>query len=472
VLVGCATWPDATLGRVRTWGELVGLAADAGRLWWRFLPRLLLFHWCGVALHRVFLQTAAGFGANAKVTANLFFAMALVATASGTIFMIHALGPGLAHFRARVAAYRATPPADPPPPEPPANPAVDPVVPADVAAWRTGLQTLSVTIGPFLAIASVWGLVEAELRNLLVLNAKNYGTTARSAWSFDLTDVGFFVMLAAATYLTRALVLWYAAARRRARRRAGRSGHTGGSLGLAFGSVYLEGLYVYLFFVVALVLLRRLRDWLGDRVLAHWLADAWHWLTGLLPRILDIDLPEVVRAAGRWIVEVLVPAGNVGVLLPLLWLALTANVFGWRDLRLRDLMALPAVARYAARLRPDGTLPLTGRLVKSATGDLRTKYLPVLTSLRMLLRAGPRLLGAYLVLVTAVSAVGGLLGSLARVLVGPVDPDRWAQTQPFVDLAIGTVVAPLLVAIYGAAFDRCLSLVPEEAVSVRLQRVD
>ena len=70
---------------MRTWGEVTALVRAAARLWWRFLPQLLLWFWVGYAVNRLSLQTAAGFGASAKVSANIAFGMALIATAGATI---------------------------------------------------------------------------------------------------------------------------------------------------------------------------------------------------------------------------------------------------------------------------------------------------------------------------------------------------------------------------------------------------
>lgn len=146
-------------------------------------------------------------------------------------------------------------------------------------------------------------------------------------------------------------------------------------------------------------------------------------------------------------------------------------MFGWWDLRLRDIAAVPMLRRTTSRLAPDGPMSLLGWAVKMGSSDLRTKYLPVATSLRMLLRSGPRLLGAYLVLATLVASASTLVESLLLVAIDPVGVDRWSQTEPFVGLAIGSLFTPVLVALYAAAFDRCLSVVPEASVPMREARL-
>jgi hypothetical protein len=452
---------------MRTWAEVTALVRATGRLWWRFLPQLLLWFWVGYAVHRLSLQTAAGFGANAKVTGNIFVGLALIATAGGTILMIHALGPGLLEFRARLRRFRRTPPHSV------GERAAVPPIPTDVAAWRSGLDTLSVTIGPFLAIYSVWGMVEGEIRDLVVANAKNYGTTATASYSIDLGDTRFYLLMTAGTWAVRQVVLGVQRlAQRRARQRPGPRGPGGTGLGLTFLGVLLEGLWVYLFFVLAGIVVRDVGDWLRSRVVAGWLAEQWVRITDLLPVILNIHLPELVRALARWLGGTLLPAAGHGLLLPLLWLALTATVFGWRELRLRDIAAVPVLRRTTSRLAPSGSMSLLGWAVKVGSSDLRTKYLPVANSLRMLLRSGPRLLGAYLVLVTVVATASRIVESLLRVRHRSGRGRPVAQTEPFVGLAIGSLFTPVLIALYAAAtFDRCLSVVPEAAVPMREARI-
>lgn len=202
------------------WAELSGLTRASAALWWRFLPRLLLWFWLGYAVHALCVQSAAAFGADAKVTGNIFFGVALIATGGGTLLMLHALGPGLTEFRRRLARFRRTPPSSP------GETGPVPAIPTDVAAWRGGLDTVAVTIGPFLAIYSVWGMVGDEVLGLFVTNAKNYGTGSVDKWSIDLTDTRFYVLTAAAVWAVRLVVL---AAARLVRRRATTEGPVPGS---------------------------------------------------------------------------------------------------------------------------------------------------------------------------------------------------------------------------------------------------
>ena len=145
-------------------------------------------------------------------------------------------------------------------------------------------------------------------------------------------------------------------------------------------------------------------------------------------------------------------------LLPLLWLALTATVLGWPDPRAGRLEQLRA--RVADRTRtPTARLALgAGALL---TSDLQTKYLPVLRALRFVLTAGWRFVLAYLILATAVTTARGwgVLG-LER-LVGPQSSTGTLAWWAVTNLVEGLLFTTLAVAVYVAAYTRVRSLTAE-----------
>ena len=150
----------------------------------------------------------------------------------------------------------------------------------------------------------------------------------------------------------------------------------------------------------------------------------------------DLTLPEALHALVEWLTRTLVPGVWTAVLLPLMWLALTAVVFGRREIDARTVAAgtLAEVAhdRLVPRWRTGRWRSLLHRAGLLVTGDLRTKYLPVLHAFRLLWATGPAFLAAYLVVATAVeTARSWAILSLARLL-GPRDPSvalawSWAE---------------------------------------------
>jgi hypothetical protein len=126
-------------------------------------------------------------------------------------------------------------------------------------------------------------------------------------------------------------------------------------------------------------------------------------------------------------------------------------VLGWPDPRAPRLDRIRAAVVDRART-PTARLALgVGRLL---TGDLQTKYLPVLRALRLVLTAGWRFVLAYLVLATAVTTARGwgVLG-LERLL-GPQSPTGTLAWWAVTNLAEGLVFTTLAVAVYVAAYVR------------------
>ena len=175
----------------------------------------------------------------------------------------------------------------------------------------------------------------------------------------------------------------------------------------------------------------------------------------------DLTLPRVVAEVGHWFWHSLLPGVGTAILLPLVWLALTATVFGWQQRSARDLVAGTPLEGHATRVterlsRGRHTAPWRAgrRSLDILTGDLRTKYLPVVHALRLVIRAGPRFLGAYLVLATLLATLQDISAPLIDVAVGPQSVAVSLATQPISDLAVDLVFTTLSVALYVAAVDR------------------
>ncbi len=145
-------------------------------------------------------------------------------------------------------------------------------------------------------------------------------------------------------------------------------------------------------------------------------------------------------------------------LLPLMWLALTATVYGWREFRARDVLAGTRAQARIERLERGADIRWV-RLALLASDDLRTKYLPVAQAFRLILRAGPRLVGAYVLLATVISLLDNLAAVGLTVLVGPRSPAVSLLLDPLSTLVVGLVITCISVALYAAAFDRALDAV-------------
>ena len=110
---------------------------------------------------------------------------------------------------------------------------------------------IGVTIGPFLAVYALWGLVEEQVRGIYFVNIALLGSAGGDEWSVDLRRVRFYVVLAVVAWVLRQLV---AGLSRRLR-----------ATWLLFPGILLEGLWVFASFLALTAATSRLLDWLRTR---------------------------------------------------------------------------------------------------------------------------------------------------------------------------------------------------------------
>ncbi len=394
--------------------EVLRLAADAGRLWVAVFTRMGCWFLAGFSVSLLANYASVLLGGVSTIAATVVFVLGLVGLVAALVLTIDAAGRPSTSSGLR-DEYR--------------------------------LDLLARTVGPFLAVYAVWGLVEDEVSELFVVNVALQGQGGYETWSVNLARTWLYVGLAVAAWILRRLLGLFA---RRVNPRA-----------LLLPSVLVEGVWVVASLLALFTLVRRGLDWLQERVVWQWLRTAGQEVLAALPDLrlpFDLTLPEAVAAAAGWVWSVLLPGLSTGVLLPLLWLALTATVLGWPDPQASRLDQLRARVLDRART-PAARLALgTGRLL---TSDLQTKYLPVLRALRFVLTAGWRFVLAYLILATAVTTARGwgVLG-LER-LVGPQPATGTLAWWAVTNLAEGLVFTTLAVAVYVAAYARVGSLTAE-----------
>jgi hypothetical protein len=411
---------------VRTVAELVSLVRSAGALWWRFLSRMTFWYALGFLAHQLGNYVSVLLGARHNVTATLVFVVGLVGLVAALVLTIQSCVPAV---RGRQAVDGALGPA---------------------GEQESRLEVLSMTLGPFLAVYALWGLIADEVSSLFIVNIMLTGLGGVDEWSVNLRWIRFYLILALVAWLVRQLL---AAINRHAY-----------SAWLLAPTIVAEGLWVVASFLAAFGLGRRALVWLEARQIWQDARERWYQLLGWLPDLrlpFDLTLPRAVAAAVDWVWATLLPGLATAVLLPLVWLALTATVFGRRRFTARGVVAgtglQPPVDRWGRRLTRPAATPL-GRLAVGTgnllTADLRTKYVPVLHALRWTLGAGARFLGAYLVVAAVVQALPRFSYAAVDRLVGPQGQSDYLARQPVTDFAIGWLATTLAVAVYVAAFVR------------------
>lgn len=212
-----------------------------------------------------------------------------------------------------------------------------------------------------------------------------------------------------------------------------------------------------------------LQLWASDRVFSAWWDTAW----GAVNSVIHLDLPAFVQQSWQVFVDVVWPVLSVGVLRPLVWLAMAGLVFGARVLSLSELWRLesPATLRPGAlaRLRSDdqttsGIRTIVIRAQSFLFDGLDERVLPAWQSLRLVLRSGWAFLGAYLIAFTLIDLAGRWLEHLAIWLIGGHQAAFWIKVDPFVDLITTVVVAAFQWVLLVVAYQRAIGL-DEEAVA-------
>lgn len=426
---------------MRTLTELTRLLRETGALWWRRLPRLLAWFCVGFGVHHLGQQASALLGAEHQLASTLLFVLGVLGWLGCLVMMIHTLKPSLWTPRQLRPG------------------AVEEVVPQPVFASERGVDVLTLALAPFLAVYSVWGLVEDEVSALLFANISREGLTDPETWSISFSPdrLGFYVILTVAAWLVGKVVALLRARRGTPRDAVG--------IGMRVVSILADGTAVFALFVALGIGADQVAEWWRGREASVWLGQAWRGFLQTLPDWqlwLGVSLPDAVRDAATWFWATLLPAVSDRVLLPLMWLALTATVFGWREFRGRDIAAGTRWEGAAGRIDRVGERSgLRGgavpTLVSLATDDLRTKYLPVANALRLIWYAGPRFVGVYLVAATALWAAQLWAEEGLVRLIGPQPEDVTFVLEPFLDLVLGAVFVTMSVALYATAFDRAVA---------------
>ena len=276
--------------------EYLELLRGTVALWWRFFPILGFWFLTGWALREFAIQATVVLGAKNPIPANLIFVLGLVAWVVCLVLMIGSLGPALRFDK---------------------NPMLKTQF-AGLSSEHSRQDLLAHGATPFLAVYALGGFAAEQVgavqqSALLWLGADFLGLQPVRFEQWP-TYLGILV---AAWILLRLIGLLHA-------RRPGTL--TG------IGQVIAKGTVVLSAFIVVTEFMRRAGDWITTRVVWDWVEAARRGFLDVLP---DWHLPLIelaLPAALDQFVFTVIPGILGAALLPLTWLALTACVFGWRDL--------------------------------------------------------------------------------------------------------------------------------------------
>ena len=449
----------------REWTDsFVVLLTDAGKLWWALAAKLIMILTVSWSASRVLqlsasavgimipsqeweINTEAGaFDANLRTVAVwnqwlgiVLTSVSLLVLLVGLILCLRALGD---HLGRRSEGFAAN------------------------AAQPSLAHVLSLSLLAFLGIYSVFDEI-GEIVNRIVSDSVILARDPSIYMFVPLNPTTLEQGLVVLGVLTAAFVL-----RRIAEGRADKTGNR--VLGVI--STVLESFYLFAFFIVGRGLILRLQSWFAYREAAAWLKDALDWL-GTPLRWLAASLPEAFGAAWAWFWDAGWPVVLSSFMQPLLWLALGTLVLGSGIRSFRDLLESGDLRASLSRRLPRAQRAVKAtetierhstaarRLQTVVLGDVDDKYLPIWRSLRLVLRCGVGLLGAFVVLFALIELLDAWIGYGLVVLVGWRDFSTEQFIGDFENLfryvLIMSAKLCLITAVYAIAFRAVPATAPD-----------
>lgn len=398
------------------WLEIPKLA---GRLLWRHWPALLFWFFAQRVAYDLLLDAAIRLSETSVLLAYAAIALLIVTQLVGVIAMFLVLRPSMPTQAAGDGPDAAAPP-----------------------AW---LNVLAVALLPFFAYYASWGLLDGIRRDFMLTYLSSVSFENRESLVDIVSVKGLWIALLAA-WAVRHVAKWRAAA----------TGH-------GVWAVLATACEAYWVFVGVAAIAKGLslvKAWWQERAVVVALADWWEnpflGLVSLAPlkRALDPAWDLLSTAAGA-------------VAMPLIWLAIAAIVYGL-DLRRRHRMgdADAQVGSLAARYQ--GLHVVWRKLADKASAGWTSKGVPVVNSLRLVLRAGlPALLTLCLGWQLLATVDAWAWRGITRLL-GAREWQEWQViAQPLLVLVNGPLsLRPALltellrIVLLAATFDRAVAHLP------------
>ncbi|MDW4572084.1 hypothetical protein R8Z57_04750 [Microbacterium sp. M3] len=360
-----------------------------GRLLWRHWPALLAWYAAGLLGRYVVIEVAGFVGAYNAVLGSLLLPLAILSRLVALVAMLLVVRDGMREFDAISSS------------------------PGDAADRRRQFgAALMAGILPFFAFYAAWGYLREDAaaysaRVLEVTSDLNWtaivdeteqaGDGLAGALTITPITVGILVLAFVLRWLLKRF-------RERLPRWSG------------VVAAYLEALWVYFAALVLTDMIAVVSEWVQTRQAMAWLDDVRATITAVL-----VPLAWVWEAVEWFLGE----AGGI-ILLPLAWLTIAGVVYGQAVAPTpvsTEGLGGEVGARVRSRYR---SLParLRARLA-DIWADLVSRFTPIGNAIVLMWRAGPVLIGGFVLLYTVLLAVQRLGG------VGLPAPDRPARRPGF-----------------------------------------
>ncbi|MCR2808648.1 MULTISPECIES: hypothetical protein [unclassified Microbacterium] len=394
---------------------MIAVLRVSGLLLWRHWPALLALYLAGTLGRYVAIEVAGFVGAYSAVAGALLFPLAILSRLVALVAMLLVLRDGMAQLGV-----------------------IAPIPAGRSERRRAFIDALLAGILPFVAFYAAWGYLRedaaAYFSRLLEINAgliadeifgdaQRAGDAAVGELSFGPVTIAIIVAAFTGRWL------W-----KRYRGRVPKA--------FAAVAVYLEVLWVYLSVTLIADALNTVVAWAQKRQAMVWLADVREWVGGQLAPV------AWTWDAAEWFLSEL---GGI-VLLPIAWLAIAGVIYGQAVAPQTLQLGVPVVVRARARF---DTLPsrLRARL-RDLWADLLSRFQPIGRALLLMWRAGPVLVGSYVLLFTVLLFLDAALELGITRVIGPQELGGfWMVNAPLIFLFVPLVIEPLRVVLVASAYD-------------------
>ena len=410
--------PSSSMAPGATWLAIPKLA---GVLLWRHWPALLCLFFAQRVAYDLLQQASIALAEKSLLLSYAAIALLIVAQLVGVIGMFLVLRPSLPTQGGDASGV------------------------PDTWSRHPWLNALAVALLPFFAYYASWGLLDGIKRDFMLTYITSVSFENRESLSNILQVKGIWIAL---------VVAW--AVRAVAKRRAADTGR-----GVwAIVATVCEAYWVFVGVSAIAGWIGQGRAWWHERAVYVAVSDWWQnpfvGLVSLAPlkRVVDPAWDVVSTAAGA-------------VAMPLVWLAITAIVYGL-DLRRRQRMddADAQVDAFATRFQ--GLHVAWRKVADKASAGWTSKGVPVVNSLRLVLRAGlPALLVLCLCWQLLATVDAWAWRAVTRLLGAREWPEWQVLAQPLLVLVNGPLsLRPALftellrIVLLAAAFDRAVAHLP------------
>ncbi|TRY18319.1 hypothetical protein FOJ82_09835 [Tessaracoccus rhinocerotis] len=413
--------------------EFLALTRAMLGLWVRHLPRIGTWLLLGWLLYSVCLLSSALVGTRWAPLGAILFVVGVTFNVLGVVFAIHELKPGIRSIRQIRERGRGE----------------LEHVPEPVFSDERRVDVAVLTIGPVLAVYAVWGVIDGMIRDGFLWNTVIRSMWNATEWSISRNPDRFWSYLGMGVAALVGRMVWARLFRKRS------------SPWWRVPVIFLEGLWTFATFFIILIGAEQAVIWVRQRRFWREGETAWYRFLEQLPEIrlpFDMTLPQALKQLTIWLDGSVLPGLWDGIALPLMWLAIVAIVFGWREFRARDLLGQHVRARTELLEEAHGDFMATlGRLFNVVTADLRDKYLPLVYAFKLVWKSGPYVLGSYLVLTALLNwGVVEFHTALFRIFAADTEANI-LRSFIWLEALREMVALSLLTCLYAAAFDRGLA---------------